>query len=132
MYQEQSSGGIGILAAVGMFICVLVLVAVMGSFKNDATLFSDHSQTSHPEQVPDINRCFTDPNSTLSTFYQMDNGRWAQHCFNQNINGKNFFWRVFDCDASGNRIVVTQFKQALRQLEKYIRNKGMTPGAPAC
>ena len=92
--------------------------------------FTDHAMTSHATQISDINHCFNG-GGVRSPWYRIKNGRYAQYC--TEYGGKYNYFRIFSCDGA-DRIVVTQFKQALRKLQNYLRNHEAIPMAspPPC
>lgn len=116
-YEDQSSSW-------GLIIAGLLVVLGLGLVM---ITFTDHSQVSHAEQVPDITNCFNG-SGMKSGWYIGPDGRYAQYC----IQGDNLYWRISECDGA-NRIVVTQFKQALRKLTNYLTNKRyVESSSPPC
>lgn len=110
-----------------VLVFVIVAVTSMGIFINQATMFTKHAKTSHDYAIPEIDKCFNG-NGTIGPSFMMDNGRYAQYCFN---GGKNNFWRIFECKG-GDRLVITQFKQNVRRLANYIKNHKMEVTEPSC
>ena len=89
--------------------------------------FTDHARTSHVEQVSTIDKCFNG-GGRLSGIFKMNNGRWSEFC---DDGSKNNHWRIYEC-VGDERVVVTQFKQAVRKLKNYIQNHGMVAGEIPC
>ena len=109
---------------------LLVFAAILGSWQSGLLqiTFTDHSRASHPEQASKIDSCF-EGGGLPSPIFKMSNGRFSQFC-NDN-NDKTVYWRIYECDGT-ERIVVTQFKQAIRRIQNYIRNHNMVPESPPC
>lgn len=110
---------------------LLVLAATLGSWQSGLLQmrFTNHSRTSHPEQVSKIDSCFEGA-GLPSPIFRMSNGRFSQFCNDGNEQDNNY-WRIYECEGT-ERVVVTQFKQGIRRLENYIRNHGMVPESPPC
>ena len=85
---------------------------------------TNHAKTSHVEQVSDIENCFN--NGNKSNWFLQPNGRHAQHCTDDSGYA---YWRISSC-AGQERVVITQFKQTLKKLTRYIVNQGMVEGEP--
>jgi hypothetical protein len=124
MRNDTQIAGLGI-----PFFILIFLVVLAGTWRTGVLniVFTRHSQTSHAEAVSEIDNCFNG-GGTLSATFKMANGRYSQYCSD---GGKNNFWRIFECSGA-EREVVTQFKQEVRQLLKYIRNHGMVEGVIPC
>lgn len=107
------------------FIFVLIIAVLICT----CLVFTEHSETSHAEQISAINSCYNTPTNQFSGWLQGTNGRWLQFCFD---GGKYNYFRVYEC-SNGELVVVTQFKQALRKLSRYLTNGGYLPSdAPPC
>lgn len=114
-----------------LILFILLAAVAAGAFMSlQKVKFTTHARTSHGEQISEIKRCFDNPKSTIQS-YVMSNGRYSQHCSN---GGKNGYWRVLECRSTGELLVVTQFKQAIRKVTNYITNHGMQelPYSPTC
>lgn len=90
-------------------------------------MYTDHAQTSHAEQLPDIDNCFKG-NGTIGNWLRGANGRYMQVCSD---GGPNNYMRVYECQG-GELVVITQFKQAIKKLSNYLLNGGYeyTPPPP--
>lgn len=105
---------------------VLALFAI-----NMAMVYTDHATSSHAIHIDQIDSCFEGPGH-ISQWFLQKNGRWLQFC--QDGNGKYNFYRVYECEGN-TLVVVTQFKQAVRKLARYLSNRtmGIDPaGGPPC
>lgn len=112
------------LPIVPMMLIALVAAVMFGCFVADINLeFTSHSRTSHSTQVTKIDKCFNNPSNTSSFFVQSD-GRYLQYCTN---NGRESYWRVYECTKDGALLVITQFSQKFRintdRITKYIQSK---------
>lgn len=123
--EECISGGSSVSPF--FFLIILVVILTAGWTVFNATIFTEHARTSHVDDVSDIDQCFSG-RGTLSSVFKMTNGRYSQYC---NDGGRNNYWRIYEC-SNNNRIVISQFKQSLRQLKKYITNWGMAAEEIPC
>lgn len=102
---------------------LIIILALVGSWKLGVfnIMFTHHARTAHIAHNSVIDNCF-DGDDGPSSIFKMENGRWSQYCDDES---GNIYWRIYDCSPSGERVVITQFKQAYRKLSNYISNKGM-------
>lgn len=112
-----------------LIFCILFIVMASVASTNvlKAVIFTEHAKTSHPRAISEIINCF-DGNGTIFGPFTGDNGRWVEFC---NDGGPNNFFRVFQCSGE-DKIIITQFKQAINRLTNYMINKNMVPGEAAC
>ena len=108
-----------------MIILLLLFFIVFASLGVMAVTMSDHAMTSHPTQISHIENCFNG-GGNISNWFTGRNGRFLQFC---NDGGKNNYFRVSECDGL-ERVIVTQFKQAIRKLPKYLKNGPYIPTDP--
>ena len=81
-------------------------------------VYTEHSKTSHSSHVPSIENCFRG-GGKLSGWYVGPDGRYAQHCYD---GGRHRYWRIAECQGK-EMVIITQFKQGVNKLFRYIRNK---------
>ena len=114
-----------------VFLLVLVLFGILAAvaiFKTPMVshiAFTNHAKESHATHVNAIDYCFN--NGNKSNWFLQTNGRYAQYCTDDN--DKYAFWRISSCEGN-QRVVITQFKQELRRLSKYIVAKNMQDASP--
>ena len=120
-----------------LILCILAFAAMVLAYQGylKAVIFTDHAKTSHTSAISEIDKCFGNPLNeipSLGTIYGPftggDFGRWIEFCSD---GGPNNFFRVFECDGE-DKIVITQFKQAINRLVNYMTNKNMVLGEALC
>lgn len=129
MGQETEMGLVEwLIILVLLAIVAVAVLGVIGPQIMEATIFTDHAMTSHADQIAEIEECFE--NGEIHGPFDTSYGRMCEYASN---GGKNIYWRIFECDG-GDKIVITQFKQAANRLINYMFNHGMEPvqGDPGC
>ena len=117
-------------SSLGPLIGLIFIFVIVGAWKTGMfnIAFTSHAINSHMSDISQIDNCFKG-SGKLSSIFQTSNGRWSQYC---NDGGKNNYWRIYDCNQYGERIVVTQFKQGVRKLKNYLFNHQMIEGQMPC
>jgi hypothetical protein len=118
----------------GFVLCLVLGQSVMANVM--PITFTTHSMESHAYAVSDIDNCFRGNGSKSQFYHDPATDRWLQYCMENGGGGKYNYFRVFECQG-GERVVVTQFKQAARKLARYLSGgggNGYTPveSSPPC